>query len=1287
MRLTPHPIARHRGGKQGSIIKPFMKSIPHLAALILLGIVSLLPARAVVKDAAVLQGSTLADGSAYLTSATPVSIVWDEKVNVDPSAFTLSTENPSQLMVRKDGDHLVAVTMPVISINTADNRPSQGLEVYVNGEPAAGTVGTSGYIRNQPRNANMQQETSCHVHALLPGLSSGDIIEVRAYKTAQAALETAIQTASLYVELVPASRPVFAALSDGPGSGTNLNPNFDEDGDDPAELAWTSIRKDSGFTHSNGSSGIDLSSGTYLLTVNVPMQSTVQRASVGMEILLGNNIFPIPGGTARQGYIRNASGHNRASIHWAGIISVSGTQTLLLQTLRVAQAGEVIIENGKQASIYLERLDEDGLLSLAFSGIDDAGNPFEYNTVGKTAIPWDQEHLVDSGTYNPGNDSVEVREDGHYLLVYQDTLWSQAARPNPRITVEVNGEAIAGAETKSHYIRNANGHNESSGTLVFLLDYLESGDTITVSTQREGQTGSVTIDEFSDVTSLLALIGKESIDPGTIQSPPVVRSFNGNRSGWEAVIQNYAVTVVEDSVSATVDGMPATVRTATEGSTTRITWEFDSVPDSGSTHDVALAFDDSEGGSHQKLISFTITDQYVKIPPSFTIGGIDRDAPGFTARITQISTTQSGAGHVHGNNIAGAERQLAGEYTNADGEQYLNEAASENATGWVIEDRILEGVINLNQVDGNVGNFGSDQPIPGIPGFNDLNDGIAAEFLTHLELEAGFHTLGVNSDDGFEVGFAPALGDLETVVAGFFNSSRGAADTLFDIHVEEAGVYPVRLLWYEGTGGANVEFFSVTGSGEKVLINDPDHAEAIRAWRTADSRPALVRVSPLGSVLAQRVEYEVRDGTVSVDPDSVTLVMDGTSLSPDVNQSGGTTTIGHTWPDGGYFPPGERTIMLSWTETGSDPATRTYRHVFLVPRGQIEVLKDAPFAYWRFSETSGIVADNEMSDLHNGSYRNDPGLGAPRLVVGDSSPSVSLEAAQQHWIQVPNHHDINNMSGNLGWTGKTIEFWFKARSLPSAADAVDGVDLSERMVLYEQGGATRGMNIYLEGTQEGDNPQEADLWFNVLNRAETAWGGTVPYNEDQGFNPNDEAVAVNTTIEVDTLYHAVFLFEGDSEADSFEGGVSGWLNGEHFGTVQGANLLRNHTDGIGIGRRNSEVSFHDFIVNNGNAPEVFTSPQQFYFDGWIDEFALYNHMLAEERILAHYQAGLTEVPVDPSGGGAISIVDNGDGTITLHYEGTLYSSLSVDGAFFRVTGAGSPHTVPAPGGARFFIAR
>ncbi|MCB1126178.1 MAG: hypothetical protein KDM81_06765, partial [Verrucomicrobiae bacterium] len=64
------------------------------------------------------------------------------------------------------------------------------------------------------------------------------------------------------------------------------------------------------------------------------------------------------------------------------------------------------------------------------------------------------------------------------------------------------------------------------------------------------------------------------------------------------------------------------------------------------------------------------------------------------------------------------------------------------------------------------------------------------------------------------------LGTDPTLRLGEFNGARGASDTIFNFVVPTAGLWPLRCLWLEAGGGANVEWFSVSPEGEKVLLND-----------------------------------------------------------------------------------------------------------------------------------------------------------------------------------------------------------------------------------------------------------------------------------------------------------------------------------------------------------------------------------------------------------------------------------------------------------------------------------
>jgi hypothetical protein len=65
---------------------------------------------------------------------------------------------------------------------------------------------------------------------------------------------------------------------------------------------------------------------------------------------------------------------------------------------------------------------------------------------------------------------------------------------------------------------------------------------------------------------------------------------------------------------------------------------------------------------------------------------------------------------------------------------------------------------------------------------------------------------------------------------GEFNGGRGSTDTLFGVLIPQAGLYPMRLLYEDGGGDANCEFFTVdTGTGIKTLINDP--TSTVKSWQ------------------------------------------------------------------------------------------------------------------------------------------------------------------------------------------------------------------------------------------------------------------------------------------------------------------------------------------------------------------------------------------------------------------------------------------------------------------------
>ena len=84
------------------------------------------------------------------------------------------------------------------------------------------------------------------------------------------------------------------------------------------------------------------------------------------------------------------------------------------------------------------------------------------------------------------------------------------------------------------------------------------------------------------------------------------------------------------------------------------------------------------------------------------------------------------------------------------------------------------------------------------------------------------------------------IGDDSSLQLGIFNQGRGASDTLFGVYVPQAGLYPLRLIWENGGGDLNCEWFTQDATtGAKTLINATN--SPVKAWiaRTGITRPTI----------------------------------------------------------------------------------------------------------------------------------------------------------------------------------------------------------------------------------------------------------------------------------------------------------------------------------------------------------------------------------------------------------------------------------------------------------------
>jgi len=447
-------------------------------------------------------GSTIAQGIAWLqgsqtsagidiNQASAVAFEWSD-YDYDPNFYDFSVSNPTRLIVKQNGDYLIAITLPMERTDVNNSRTRLEVDIRVNGVKQTVGVGRSSFIRN----AGSHGESSDHLHALLTGLSANDYIEVfvQAVTTVDSGDQVIVSgLASLYAEYIPTGETVFSAVANQTTSGTNFNLAT------PAELVWQEGRKDSGYAHSDSLNPAEImidEIGDYLVLVNIPLAGSVSRANLVGRVLLNGS--QIAGGRFKQGYIRNSEGDTEASIHWSGTVQTTGANQILSIDVGREAGNGTITAGGELATIYLQKLPSD---DIYFATATDLTNGTNWNPASPGQVLWTTDAIIDTNIYSHNTgvaaEAITVNQAGDYLLAYNDSLifGSGTARPNALIEVLINDASLSGAQTKSHYIRNQSGHIESSGSLVYFLHNLSAGDQIKVQVSQEASSGSLNDDE------------------------------------------------------------------------------------------------------------------------------------------------------------------------------------------------------------------------------------------------------------------------------------------------------------------------------------------------------------------------------------------------------------------------------------------------------------------------------------------------------------------------------------------------------------------------------------------------------------------------------------------------------------------------------------------------------------------------------------------------------------------------------------------------------------------------
>jgi len=236
----------------------------------------------------------------------------------------------------------------------------------------------------------------------------------------------------------------------------------------------------------------------------------------------------------------------------------------------------------------------------------------------------------------------------------------------------------------------------------------------------------------------------------------------------------------------------------------------------------------------------------------------------------------------------------------------------------------------------------------------------------------------------------------------------------------------------------------------------------------------------------------------------------------------------------------------------------------LTPPGPVtgpeQPLLQAIASYTFETGNGNALQDVSTSGRNNLGYLRD---GASRA-AGLQGNGLKLDGTGK--ADIKNSADINKGLH----AARSLSFWFKT-------DEIIGED--RKQVLYEEGGAGRGLNAYLVGN---------DLYVGGWNRPgkESNWKG--------------DWIKATDSIKSGQWHHVAFTLDGSDTVS--EGALNAYLDGQNVGEAKGSQLW-DHGDGIALGSINSKTRFHDG-VGSGSQGLV----------GTLDEVNIYNQVLSEAQV-------------------------------------------------------------------------
>jgi len=213
-----------------------------------------------------------------------------------------------------------------------------------------------------------------------------------------------------------------------------------------------------------------------------------------------------------------------------------------------------------------------------------------------------------------------------------------------------------------------------------------------------------------------------------------------------------------------------------------------------------------------------------------------------------------------------------------------------------------------------------------------------------------------------------------------------------------------------------------------------------------------------------------------------------------------------------------------------------------------------------FEDVSGSQLPDDSANVNTGTI-----VGAPQVVEGLSGAAMQFDGVDDG-IHIPDSQFINVTGGP-----------FPNRTVIAVFNCAD-VSKSEKQTVFEEGGLTRGLTIYVF---------EGEVYVGGWNKAEYDW------------NPGSWISAPISSNE----WHAVALVIRDGAEAEEDDRFEMWMDGTLIGKAPGGHI-HNHSDDNAIGYTKANIVFHD-----GDG-----AGDGFFFEGIIDEVWILNDALTEAEL-------------------------------------------------------------------------